>query len=161
MNKGLKEIYDKQMYNILSNMTNFLKFESIRAEEGSTLRVNIPDFVTRINRLLYTARVSGVDFGLDVKTLSGKNIITEIDKFLNNTLRPKFFWQVKKILKGEELSDEELLKMKDFIQESTEYKALSDVGKEYQPYIRSINRNKFDYEGIESIDEMKVYELNI
>lgn len=158
MNKGLKEIYDKQMYNILSNMTNFLKFESIRAEEGSTLRVNIPDFVTRINRLLYTARVSGVDFGLDVKTLSGKNIITEIDKFLNNTLRPKFFWQVKKILKGEKLSDEELLKMKDFIQESTEYKALSDVGKEYQPYIRSINRNKFDYEGIESIDEMKAYE---
>jgi hypothetical protein len=55
------------MYNILSNMTNFLKFESIRAEEGSTLRVNIPDFVTRINRLLYTARVSGVDSAFIVR----------------------------------------------------------------------------------------------
>jgi hypothetical protein len=40
-----------------------------------------------------------------------------------------------------------------------EYKDLSDVAKEYQPYIKSINRNKFDYQGIESIDEMKVYEL--
>jgi hypothetical protein len=33
--------------------------------------------------------------------------------------------------------------MKEFIQESTEYKDLSDVAKEYQPYIKSINRNKF------------------
>jgi hypothetical protein len=82
----------------------------------------------------------------------------EIDNFLNKTFRPKFPLQVKKILKGKKLSYEELLKMKKFIEESTEYKALSDVGKEYQPYIRSINRNKFDYEGIESIDEMKVYE---
>jgi hypothetical protein len=29
---------------LLSNMTNFLKFESIRAEKGNTLRVDIPDF---------------------------------------------------------------------------------------------------------------------
>jgi hypothetical protein len=31
MNKGMKQIYDKQMFDIMSNMTNFLKFESIRA----------------------------------------------------------------------------------------------------------------------------------
>jgi hypothetical protein len=48
--------------------------------------------------LLYTARVSGVDFGLDVKTLTGKNIITEIDNFVNKTLRVKFPKEVKNIL---------------------------------------------------------------
>jgi hypothetical protein len=55
----------------MSNMTNFLKFESIRAKKGTKVDIDIPDFVTRLNRLLYTARVSGVDFGLDVKTLTG------------------------------------------------------------------------------------------
>jgi protein associated with RNAse G/E len=49
-------------------------------------------------RLLYTARVSGIDFGLDVKTLTGKNIITEIDNFVNKTLRVKFPKEVKNIL---------------------------------------------------------------
>jgi hypothetical protein len=62
----------------MSNMTNFLKFESIRAKKGTKVDIDIPDFVTRLNRLLYTARVSGVDFGLDVKTLTGKNIITPL-----------------------------------------------------------------------------------
>jgi hypothetical protein len=57
-------------------------FESIRAKKGTKVDIDIPDFVTRLNRLLYTARVSGVDFGLDVKTLTGKNIITEIDNFV-------------------------------------------------------------------------------
>jgi hypothetical protein len=50
-------------------MTNFLKFESIRAKKGTKVDVDIPDFVTRLNRLLYTARVSGVDFGLDILAL--------------------------------------------------------------------------------------------
>jgi hypothetical protein len=35
---------------------------------------------------------------LDVKTLSGKNIITEIDNFVNKTLRVKFPKEVEKIL---------------------------------------------------------------
>jgi hypothetical protein len=61
MNKGMKQIYDKQMFDIMSNMTNFLKFESIRAKKGTKVDVDIPDFVTRLNRLLYTARVSGVE----------------------------------------------------------------------------------------------------
>jgi hypothetical protein len=43
-------------------MTNFLKFESIRAKKGTKVDIDIPDFVTRLNRLLYTARVSGIEF---------------------------------------------------------------------------------------------------
>jgi hypothetical protein len=49
--KGMKQIYDKQMFDIMSNMTNFLKFESIRAKKGTKVDVDIPDFVTRLNRL--------------------------------------------------------------------------------------------------------------
>jgi protein associated with RNAse G/E len=55
--------------------------------------------------LLYTARVSGVDFGLDVKTLTGKNIITEIDNFVNKTLRVKFPKEVKNILNEKRISN--------------------------------------------------------
>jgi hypothetical protein len=46
MNKGMKQIYDKQMFDIMSNMSNFLKFESIRAKKGTKVDVDIPDFVT-------------------------------------------------------------------------------------------------------------------
>jgi hypothetical protein len=48
------------MFDIMSNMTNFLKFESIRAKKGTKVDVDIPDFVTRLNRLLYTARVTEI-----------------------------------------------------------------------------------------------------
>jgi hypothetical protein len=47
---------------------------SISVKKGTKVDIDIPDFVTRLNRLLYTARVSGVDFGLDVKTLTGPKI---------------------------------------------------------------------------------------
>jgi hypothetical protein len=40
MNKGMKQIYDKQMFDIMSNMTNFLKFESIRAKKGTKVDVD-------------------------------------------------------------------------------------------------------------------------
>jgi hypothetical protein len=118
MNKGMKQIYDKQMFDIMSNMSNFLKFESIRAKKGTKVDVNIPDFVTRLNRLLYTARVSGIDFGLDVKTLSGKNIITEIDNFVNKTLRVKFPKEVEKILNEKVISDKKIVEMQKFIEKS-------------------------------------------
>jgi protein associated with RNAse G/E len=58
--------------------------------------------------LLYTARVSGIDFGLDVKTISGKNIITEIDNFVNKTLRVKFPKEVEKILNAKVISDKKI-----------------------------------------------------
>jgi protein associated with RNAse G/E len=48
---------------------------------------------------------SGIDFGLDVKTISGKNIITEIDNFVNKTLRVKFPKEVEKILNEKVISD--------------------------------------------------------
>jgi hypothetical protein len=38
-----------------------------------------------------------------------------------------------------ELPPEELLKMKELIEESTDYKDLSDVAKEYQPYIKTFS----------------------
>jgi hypothetical protein len=47
----MKQIYDKQMFDIMSNMTNFLKFESIRSKKGTKVDIDIPDFVTRLNRL--------------------------------------------------------------------------------------------------------------
>jgi hypothetical protein len=37
------------MFDIMSNMTNFLKFESIRAKKGTKVDIDIPDFVTRLN----------------------------------------------------------------------------------------------------------------
>ena len=155
MNKGMKQIYDKQMFDIMSNMSNFLKFESIRAKKGTKVDVDIPDFVTRLNRLLYTARVSGIDFGLDVKTLSGKNIITEIDNFVNKTLRVKFPKEVEKILNEKVISDKKIVEMQKFIEKSKEYKNLTKVGEEYLPYLRNINRESFDYQGINSVDELK------
>jgi protein associated with RNAse G/E len=100
--------------------------------------IDIPDFVTRLNRLLYTARVSGVDFGLDVKTLTGKNIITEIDNFVNKTLRVKFPKEVKNILNEKRISNKKIVEMQEFIEKSKEYKNLTKVGEEYQPYLRNM-----------------------
>jgi hypothetical protein len=45
--------------------------------------------------------------------------------------------------------------MQKFIEESKEYKNLTKVGEEYQPYLRNINRESFDYQGINSVDELK------
>jgi hypothetical protein len=42
--------------------------------------------------------------------------------------------------------------MQKFIEESKEYKNLTKVGEEYQPYLRNINRESFDYQGINSVD---------
>jgi hypothetical protein len=45
--------------------------------------------------------------------------------------------------------------MQKFIEESKEYKNLTKIGEEYQPYLRNINRESFDYQGINSVDELK------
>jgi hypothetical protein len=37
--------------------------------------------------------------------------------------------------------------MQKFIEGSKEYKNLKKVGEEYQPYLRNINRESFDYQG--------------
>jgi hypothetical protein len=52
---------------------------------------------------------------LDVKTLSGKNIITEIDNFVNKTLRVKFPKEVEKILNEKVISDKKIVEMQKFI----------------------------------------------
>jgi hypothetical protein len=58
---------------------------------------------------------------LDVKTLTGKNIITEIDNFVNKTLRVKFPKEVKNILNEKRVSNKKIVEMQKFIEGSKEY----------------------------------------
>jgi hypothetical protein len=48
-----------------------------------------------------------------------------------------------------------IVEMQKFIEGSKEYKNLTKVGEEYQPYLRNINRESFDYQGINSVDELR------
>jgi hypothetical protein len=71
-------------------MSNFLKFESIRAKKGTKVDVDIPDFVTRLNRLLYTARVSGIStIFLSLITFSLRIFSTSFGNFTLNVLFTK------------------------------------------------------------------------
>jgi hypothetical protein len=73
------------------------------------------------------------------------------------TLRVKFPKEVKNILNEKRISNKKIVEMQKFIEESKEYKNLTKVGEEYQPYLRNINRESFDYQGINSVDELKLW----
>jgi hypothetical protein len=52
------------------------------------------------------------------------------------------------LLHEKRISNKKIVEMQKFIEESKEYKNLTKVGEEYQPYLRNINRESFDYQGI-------------
>jgi hypothetical protein len=69
----------------------------------------------------------------------------------SNTLRVKFPKEVKNILNEKKVSNKKIVEMQKFIEGSKEYKNLTKVGEEYQPYLRNINRESFDYQGINAV----------
>jgi hypothetical protein len=78
-----------------------------------------------------------------------------VDNVVNKTLRVKFPKEVEKILNEKVISDKKIVEMQKFIEKSKEYKSLTKVGEEYLPYLRNINRESFDYQGINSVNELK------
>ena len=190
--KKLREVVDKNTFKLMSEGVDFFSLEG-----GDDIFKNpdlkVESFVHKLNDLQYSARISGVDFGLSVPNLKGENLIKSVEKLLEK-LRKNFDEEINQILKNkdfernrsiETLEDlysrdsrdieyienpqdmieggldlsppEVLIKIQDFIQDSKEYKNLLRVAKDYKPYLKSINRDKFDYQGITSIDELKQY----
>jgi hypothetical protein len=56
-------------------------------------------------------------------------------------LRVKFPKEVKNILSEKRIGNKKIVEMQKFIEESKEYKNLTKVGEEYQPYLRNPRAN--------------------
>jgi hypothetical protein len=75
--KGLREVADKNTFKLMSEGIDFFSLEG-GDDVIKTLDFKVENFVHKLNDLQYSARVSGVDFGLSIPNLKGENLIKSV-----------------------------------------------------------------------------------